>query len=331
MNPKKTNSGKYHVTAYIGKINGKPYYKSFTAPTKRECVLKATEYINHHKEMTTDPTVRSMVEEYIESKEGVLSPSTIREYSRILKHDLVPLYNVRLSELDNITLQNFISGMNLAPKTVANRFRFLMSAVGMFSDKKYNITLPQPKQPDVTVASEQDIQMLLNSASENLKKAILLGSCSMRRGEICALKYEDIKNNTIYVHADIVHDKHGAWVYKDHAKTPDSTRTITVSDDIIKALGSGEGYIVTINPNSLTQAFNRLRDRLGIKVSLHSLRRFYASISHALGIPDKYIMKQGGWKSPDVMRKSYQRTLDKQEKEFRDKFEKHMSNTIKIQ
>lgn len=331
MNPKKTKSGKYHVTAYIGKVNGKPYYKSFTAPTKRECVLKATEYINHHKEMTTDPTVKSMVQEYISSKEGVLSPSTIREYYRIYQHDLVPLYGVKLSELNNITLQNFVSGMNLAPKTIANRYRFLMSAVGMFSDKRYKVTLPQPKAADVTVASEEDIQLLLDKASDNLRKAILLGSCSMRRGEICALKYEDIEGNTIHVHADMVNDKNDIWVYKDHAKTPNSTRTIVVPEYIIKALGSGKGYVVNYNPNALTQAFCRLRDRLGINVSLHSLRRFYASVSHALGIPDKYIMKQGGWKSPDVMRRSYQRTLDKQEQEFQNKFDSYLSDTIKIQ
>lgn len=331
MNPKKTKSGSYHVTAYIGKIDGKPYYKSFTAPTKRECILKATEHINHHKEITTDPTVKAMVREYIDSKENVLSPSTIREYNRIFEHDLRPLYDKKLSDLDSITLQNFVSSMNLSPKTIANRYRFLMSAVGMFSDKKYKVTLPQPIEPDVTVATENDIQLLLDSASDHLKKAILLGSCSMRRGEICALKYSDIGINEIFVHADMVQDKKGNWIYKDHAKTPQSTRRITVSPEIIKALGEGQGYVVPLNPNSLTQAFSRLRDSLGIKCTLHSLRRFYASISHALGIPDKYIMKQGGWKSENVMRKSYQHTLEKQEQEFQSLFDKHLSDTIKIQ
>ena len=40
--PKKTHSGKWHLTLYIGKDeNGKRVYKSVTAKTKAECTEKA--------------------------------------------------------------------------------------------------------------------------------------------------------------------------------------------------------------------------------------------------------------------------------------------------
>ena len=333
MNPKKTKSGKYHVTAYIGKVDGKPHYKSFTAATKRECILKATEYINHHKEKDLSGiTVKEAVESYIESREGTASPSTIREYDRILRHDLVSLYDIPVNDIDSLTLQRFVSGMQLSPKTIHNRYSFLLSALRMYSDKNYSVTLPPKEEPERTVATDEDIARLLAEASPELRKGILLGACALRRGEICALKYEDVRPGSLYVHADLVQDKYNAWIYKDHAKTPTSTREVLVSPDIIKGLGTGEGYVVKVeNPNALTQSFTALRDRLGIDVSLHSLRRYYASICHALGIPDKYIMAQGGWKSASVMRQSYQHVLDDKAREFQDKFDNHLANTIKIQ
>lgn len=317
MKPTKTKSGKYHVSAYLGTVNGEKVFKSITADTRRECILKATEYINHHPLDGSDLTVRQAAEKYIESRENILSPSTIREYVRILNNDLKPLYDIRIDRIDNYTLQKWVNDMELSPKTIANRYRFLSSVLAMHTDRRFRVTLPQPKEPIRTVATEADIKKLLESANPELRKAILLGSCSMRRGEICALKYEDLSPDSIYVHADIVQDKNYRWIYKDHAKTPQSTRHIDVSPKIISELGSGDGYVVSIaNPNALTQAFTALRDRLGINISLHSLRRFYASICHALNVPDKYIQKQGGWKTPDVMRRSYQQTLTNHERQF---------------
>lgn len=329
MTPKKLPSGNYRALVFIGIVDGKRKYKSVTAPTYSECKIKAAAVLTNRKQESADPTIKKICEDYIASKEPVLSPSTVREYERIFTHDLPPLYDVRLSELDSLTLQKWISSMNLSPKTVANRYHFLASALNMVTDRRFKVTLPQKKEPRRTVATDEDIKRLLEAADPELKKAILLGSCSLRRGEICALKYEDIKGNALMVHADIVHDRYNAWVYKDRAKTPESTRAVYVSDDIIKALGSGEGFIVKVcNPNALTQSFTHLRDRLGINVSLHSLRRFYASICHVLGVPDKYIMMQGGWKSRQTMEKSYQQIMDDKLIEYTERFENHFSSLM---
>lgn len=329
MTPKKLPSGSWHTLVYIGKIDGKNKYKSVTAPTKKECMLKAAAVLNKKNKDASDPSVKEMVQKYIDIKEPVLSPSTIREYIRIYKHDFPPLYDFRLSDLNNVSLQSFVSSLNKSPKTIANIYRLLIAAVGMYSDRKYSVTLPRIQEPNRTVATEEQIQLLLNNADYEMQKAILLGACSLRRGEICALKYEDIKDGVIFVHADLVHDKNNGWLYKDHAKTPESTRFVNIPRDIITYLGTGDGYVVNYpNPNALTQSFSHLRDRLGINISLHSLRRFYASICHAIGIPEKYVMKQGGWKSRAVLEKSYQHTLDKQGQEYAQRFENFIKYNI---
>lgn len=329
MTPKKTKSGKYHVTAYIGKVNGKPKYKSFTAPTKRECVLKVTEYINHHPSDPNNMTIKTAVDLYIESKERVLSPSTITGYLNMQRRYFEPISALTIDEFDNYQLQKFVSSLTVSPKTIRNVYGLLISSLKMFSDKQYKITLPEKVTPNRTVATEEDVKALLAAADPEMKKAIILGSCSLRRGEVSALRYSDIKGNTIFVHADIVKNKDNIYIYKDSAKTPTSTRSIKVSDNIIKALGKGRGYVVDIpNPDIITKRMTRLRDRLGINVSFHSLRRFYASISHALLIPSEYIMKQGGWKNEAVMIESYRQTLDENEKNFNKAWNDKISSII---
>ena len=329
MNPKKTASGSYHVTAYIGKVDGKPKYKSFTAPTKRECILKATEYINHHKTPSKDMTIETAIDLYIESKKAVLSPSTIKGYHSLQKLYYEPIKGLKIDAFENYDFQRFISGLHLSPKTVRNIYGLLISALKMFSNKRYSITLPDKIEPKRTVATQEDIQKLLAEADPELKKAIILGSCSLRRGEVCALKYEDIEGNTLHVHADMVLTDNNSFVYKDSAKTPSGTRYVQVSPEVIKALGKGSGFIVKVkNPNCITKNFTTIRNRLGIDVSFHSLRRSYASICHSLGIPNAFIMAQGGWKSEQVMIQSYRHTLSDKEKDYVDKFSQEFTSKI---
>lgn len=329
MNPKKTASGSYHVTAYIGKVDGKPKYKSFTAPTKRECILKATEYINHHKTPSKDITIETAIDLYIESKKAVLSPSTIKGYHSLQKLYYEPIKGLKIDAFENYDFQRFISSLYLSPKTVRNIYGLLRSALKMFSDKQYNITLPDKIDPKRTVATQEDIQKLLAEADPELKKAIILGSCSLRRGEVCALKYEDIEGNTLHVHADMVLTDNNTYIYKDSAKTPNGTRYVQVSPEVIKALGSGTGFIVKVkNPNCITKNFTTIRNRLGIDVSFHSLRRSYASICHSLGIPNAFIMQQGGWKSEQVMIQSYRHTLSDKEKDYVQKFSEEFTKKI---
>ena len=329
MNPKKTKSGKYHVSAYLGTVNGKKIFKSITADTRRECIMKATEYINNNPVDGSDLTVGQAVRKYIESKEKILSPSTINGYYKILRYHYPPIAHKRLEDFGNYDFQAFIGSIDASPKTVRNVYGLLRSALRMFSNRNYNITLPEKTEPKRPVATEEDIRQLLSAADPELKKAIILGSCSMRRGEVAAVKYSDIEGTSIFVHADIVKDRFNNYVYKDSAKTPTSTRLIEVSESVIQALGEGEGYIVQLrNPDIITKRFTRLRDSLGINVSFHSLRRFYASVSHALGIPNEYIMKQGGWKNESVMIQSYRQTLSTREKEYSEKIAQTVGNLL---
>ena len=81
--------------------------------------------------------------------------------------------------------------------------------------------------------------------------------------------------------------------------------------DVVKNhLEGKEGRICPIALSTITREFDALRDRLGLKCRFHDLRHYYASVLHAIGVPDQYIMEQGGWKSDFMLKAVYRNTLD---------------------
>ena len=56
--------------------------------------------------------------------------------------------------------------------------------------------------------------------------------------------------------------------------------------------------------------FYRLKNRIGINCRLHDLRHYYASILHALNVPDLYATKRTGHAIPAMLKKVYQHIMD---------------------
>ena len=85
MKASKLHSGNYRVL--ISKGSGESRRRiSFTAPTKREAIQKAQEYIVEHHMDDSPMTIEKAVYQYIESREDVLSPTTIRGYRQMVKY-----------------------------------------------------------------------------------------------------------------------------------------------------------------------------------------------------------------------------------------------------
>ena len=55
----------------------------------------------------------------------------------------------------------------------------------------------------------------------------------------------------------------------------------------------------------------------------HDLRHYSASVQHALGIPDAYIMQRGGWSSDTVLKSVYRHAMNDRQKEMNQKTNSH--------
>lgn len=331
---KKLPSGKYRCLVYTGKgTDGKREYKSFTADTKKEAEYKASQFLmemNTHKKEENKNLFCDELSRYISSKENVLSPSTIKGYKnieRMLKKNYADFYNMQVSDITQDHVQYVINSLakSKSPKTVRN-YHGLISAI-LGSNLRLNTTMPQKVQPELYIPSDSEIKALVSSVKETeLEIPVLLGAfCMMRRGEICGLSMSDINGNTIHIHHSLVLGPDKQWHLK-APKTTTSDRYIEAPDFVIERIKE-MGHITNLNPHSITIMFERILAKNNIPhFRFHDLRHYSASIRHALGIPDAYIMDYGGWCSDKVLKAVYRHAMSDRKKEMSDKANNHFKS-----
>ena len=336
--PKKLPSGQWNARGYFkDPVTGKEYRPSFTATTKAEAARMVANW-QAEKERLTRPQemkIAECIDRYIMSKENTLSPATIKTYRQMQTTRYETIGSIPLNRLTDEDLQRFVSALaeKVSPKTVRNVYGLLISSVKMFSDRTYHITLPQKQTHPLNIPTDNDIKELIDKATPSMKLAIALAAfATLRRGEVCALKYKVVlrDQSAIYVHADIVLGSDG-YVYKEMPKTASSVRIIPLPPQVMNMIddsGDPEEFIYKANPGTIGKNFWKLRNKLGLSCRFHDLRHYSASIMHALGIPDQYIMERGGWSSDSVLKSVYRNSLSDQSTKFQQIANDHFSEIL---
>ena len=305
MKPRKLKSGTWFIQTQVNGVR-----RSFSAPTRAEVIRKATEY----KLTATDApsaSLGALVDQYIDVKRNVLSPTTIKRYELTRRSEFQRLMSVPVRELtsDRVQAEINILSADHSPKTVRNAYGLIRATLSLYAPElSIKVTLPQKKTLEYEVPTTEQVYDLIDHAGKSLKVAIMLAAfCGLRRGEIAALQSEDIKGNIIHVKSSTILSD-GKQVEKT-PKTFTSDRYVPAPDFLISLLPK-RGKVCPLSLNSITHRFQELRDKLGYKCRFHDLRHYYASALHAIGIRDQYIMKFGGWKSDSILKSVYRGTLD---------------------
>lgn len=332
-NARKLPSGAYQ-TRVTKSINGKKVTKAFTVSPK-ECKgdsrkakalseMMAREWqISAENTLIYGQTVKTALENYINDRSKVLSPSTLTNYKRILPY-FEPLFDIYVDDIKSSDIQPLINewGLTLRTKTIINRISFLLSALDYADcDKKFKLRYPKNESKKVLAPDLEDVKMMIDAAGDDFKPVIYLAAFyGLRRGEIAALKEKDLSRDMclLNVHADIVLDDN-KWIYKPFPKNALSG-TLKLSKTVVGLLplaDDPEAFVFNINPNIITHRFDKLKKKLGFDFSFHSLRHFAASFRSDLGIPRKYIEEVGRWESgSSVLDRVYDNTLDSSRKKY---------------
>lgn len=323
MKAKKLPSGRWRCRVYDGTDPaGKKIYKSFTADSKKEAELLAAQYAASRKStVSKDRTLADAYARYIEIKKNTLSPATVREYSRAAKADFPELMPLRLSRLTQEAVQSAVNVMsaNHSPKSVRNAHGLLSAVLSMFAPEiRLNTRLPQSRKPDLYVPTEQEVEKLVRSIrGTELEKAVLLAAFgSLRRSECSALMISDIEGDIIHVNKAIVLGVDKQWTLK-QPKSKAGYRDIKMPGFVIERLKPApNGRIVNIMPVTITDYFADARRKFNLPhFRFHDLRHYQASILHAMGVPDKYIMERGGWSTDSTLKNIYQHTMSDKRKQ----------------
>ncbi len=157
--------------------DGKRQYRSFTALTKKEAEYMAAQFSLRYKEISRDAasmTLAEAMDKYIASKDGILSPSTLRGYDIIRRNHLQGLMDVRLNRITPAMVQKAINLESKpfqdekgkehipTPKSVRN-IHGLLSAVlrEYYPDLRLNTTLPQKQRTEQRYLEPEEIGVLL--------------------------------------------------------------------------------------------------------------------------------------------------------------------------
>lgn len=286
-------------------------------PTQKEALQLLAAELDKVQETKKRMTFKAAAEQYIETKENVLSPSTIREYIGTVKRLSADFVDKNLSDITAVDIQKEINlhAKTKSPKTVRNYHGFISSVLKTFRPNlTISTTLPQKTKSEPYIPTDEEVKQVIQaSVGTNYEIAIMLACYGMRRSEICALTLDDINGNIVTINKAKVLDKNKKWVIKT-TKTEDSSREIWIPDELVAKVRE-KGSIYDGHPNDISDYLDALQTKLGIPhFSVHKLRHYYASMSHSLGIPDVYIMKAGGWKSDNVLKNVYRHAM--KDKEF---------------
>lgn len=320
-----------------GSIKKLRIYESFTCndPSKqgkKKAEAMAAEYaINKERMLRSDFTLKEAMEKYIDSKRNVLSPTTIRGYETLLRNAYTDLLNIKTKKITQQIIQEWVNKYSIghAPKTVSNAHGFLSSVLGVYEPSiVLRTTLPEAKDPELYTPSDKEIERLLNYiCGTEMEKAVLLAAFgTLRRAEICALTDSDIQGNSISVNKSMVRSDKGGFIIKS-PKVKASYRTIEYPEFVIAKFKGIKGRLVKMHPEDISKKFGIILKEAGLPhFRFHDLRHYSASIMHAIGIPDQYIMDRGGWKTDRVLKKVYRNVISDEKKKFTQQINAHFES-----
>ena len=304
-------------------------------PTKREAEELMNEYISKNSFITTDSKFKSFenaLDQYIEIKRNVLSPSTLRGYKSI-KNALPDWFmKKKLSDIDSQAVQKLVNDYSVdrKPKTVKNMYGLVCPVLQSFNENiKLKVTLPQPETKISYFPTDDDIQRIMEYVKgSKYESAFILASLGLRRSEIVAVDASCLEGNVLTIHKALVLGDEHKFVEKT-TKTVESTRSIVIPENTaarLKEIGFYEGY-----PSSIYWHLCAVQKALDIPhFTLHTFRHYFATKMSEV-LPEADVLALGGWSKTNntVMKSVYRHSQIQRDQKMQKKATAAMSKYLK--
>lgn len=348
IKPKKTKTGKWTAQVYLyTDKDGKKVHPRVTADTKQELLLKIALLKNEMMDAKPSQlTVREAIDRYIELR-PTLSPATLTGYDKMKRFAFQDIMDMKVSDLDDIKIQEAVNrecsrisertGKPISIKTVKNEYGLLSSALKTVCKKTFTIGKLEHQKHLKEYPEVSDVIKALHGTAVELPCMLALW-LTFSMSEIRGIKCSDIKDGCVTINRVIVDTNKGA-VVKENAKVDTRLRKheippylmelINNTKEYQKYLQTGEdGFLITRERGAIYREWKGIAKNMGYNLTFHDLRHLSASCMVFLGIPQRYMMERGGWKSPSIMQSVYQHTLTDERKMFdqvvNDYFEKNI-------
>ena len=311
--PRQLPSGSWRVQLLI---DGKRI--SVTEETEQACIARAMairENMLAPEDKSQKPSLSVAIDRYIEARESILSPATIRGYRSIQKSRFQSQMKRPVNSMSERDWQRAVNAEAklCASKTLKNAWGFVSSVLREETGTLYSISLPQVVSEPREFLEPDQIKVFLEHARGNKYEIpALLALCSLRVSEIIALTWDqiDLEDKIISVKGAVVPNEHHQYVKKKENKNQTSRREVPIMIpqllDALKAADKRNPDVVPYHPRTIQNAVNRICKEAGLpEVGTHGLRHSFASLAYHLNMPEKIAMQIGGWSNDATMRKIY--------------------------
>lgn len=312
---------------------------SITKDTYEECIA---EYIaTKHgiieakdREKKGIKTLEEAVTEYIESRKGYRSPSTIYYYERYKKNTFQSMmkkniFTVTDDQWQAAIRQEHAGGMS--SKYLKNAWSLMASSIEAATGKRPKVLLYPNEKNERPYLEPDEIDIFVAAIKgQPVEIPALLCLSSLRRSEMLALKWDkvDFKKKVIYVHGARVRGTDGLADKKQN-KNDSSRRIIPIIPPLLEALQKAERtseYVVTMTGDLTLTRINQTCAANNLpQVGLHGLRHSFASLAYHLQIPEMIAAEIGGWNDLTTMHNIYthlaQKDIEKRSRDFSDYFD----------
>lgn len=274
-----------------------------------------------------------------------LSPTTIEGYRSQVETRIIPnLGKIPIASLTTNEVQAWVNWLSkdqgLSAQTVKNIFLNLKAALDMAKKQKMissnpceNIILPSIKQYKANVYTITQMKQVLAVAkgTDMYLIAVIEAYLGLRKGEIAALKWDDIDFETGVVHILRSRVTVNGVVIEKSPKSEAGVRDLWLGAEALQIFKDeysnylsetkktgfkATGYVVhkengePFVPDSISQKWDRFREAHHLpKIRFHDLRHTYATAMIAAGVDPKTVQTRLGHSDIQVTLNTYSHCL----------------------
>ena len=331
-----------------GTIKKKRIYKSFTSNIpgpkgKREAERLAADFAAEKEshQNILNCTLGEAIDNYIASKDSVLSPSTIADYKKKRKNSFKMLMDVPLQNLTKEMLQEAVNQEakrrnqkkpteTVSPKTVKNEYGLITATLSTYY-KSLDCTVSLPKSHrKIKELSTPDAIFSIFEGTDLELPVLLAMWLSFSISEIRGLtKSKSIHGDYITIQEVLVMAGNEN-VRKDTGKVETRLRRHRIPPYIKNLINQVPGdVLVPLTYSQIYHRFQAILEKSNMPhMTFHDLRHINASVMAMLNIPEKYAQERGGWKTPYVMKNVYMHTFSEERIAVDDKVDSYFENTM---
>ena len=364
----KRPSGSYAVVLYLGRdANGKKKQKWVTVQGNKKDAerLLAELLAQAHNGSPIDAgkeTVSDFMERWLRDTVAIQTrPRTLQSYSTHVRLHIDPVIGkVKMQKLAPADIQAVIAGVlerglssTTARRVYATLHRALVCALKwgiVYRNVCDVVDAPREAEYEYSTPDNATVNRLIDSAMETPYGVAfhLLASTGMRRGEVCALRWDqvDLDKGTLSI-TGAVGRENGALVISS-PKSATSRRMIHIGETTVRLLQGhraeqaeyrlklggvfeDNGLVFTsptgglMEPGNLTKTWIRTCRDTGVHYRLHDLRHHHATALIENGVHIKAVQNRLGHSSPSLTMKIYAHVSPQMDKEAAEAYDRAMA------